>query len=260
MSSVGHEKVSTGRGAFAMLDALGFKGIWRKYGHHEVLAKLGALRDSVDAKVREQLGGEDRRDLPEKFFIHAVRLAFLSDTIVIGVPVRNQRPNHQPSVEAADGAATIVAATFASHILRLALRDPQPRLAFRGCIAVGEFAVDGDERFIVGPAVDDAAQLHEQAEGAIVWLAPSAQRVMTPNLLASAAPRPLFEYSVPLKGGSAYDTFAVSPFAHAVSGELREDVENAILETFERDDGRLDVAIKQQNTARFLGAAWDAEP
>ena len=53
----------------------------------------------------------------------------------------------------------------------LALQEA-PALAYRGCIAFGEF--DMEEGFVIGGAVDEAAEHMEKAEGAFIWCAPSA--------------------------------------------------------------------------------------
>ena len=246
------------RGALAMLDALGFKGLWRRPGltHARILQRLQEIRIAVDAEVTRLLSGGalgsgfvNRQALPNKYYVDRIPLAFLSDTVVVGVCVRTDR---FPTLDDADGAAVALAGTFASVVLREAIAN-SPRFALRGCLAAGEFSIDDDERFIVGPAVDEAATLQNEAEAAVAWLAPSARRVWTPATQQASAFHRLVPWTVPLKGGANYETFAVSPFAHASSGQTRDVVTARLLETF--DESRVDVAVKMQNTTRWLDVA-----
>lgn len=164
------------------------------------------------------------------------QLLFLSDTIVVacfddGVHDGNAL------------ACVLLAAYLASGIMKYAASSPVP-LAYRGTMALGEFTLA--ENFIVGPAVDEAAQQMNAADGAIVWLMPSAAHLLRETDLQDH----VCFHDVPLKGRSNYRTAVVSPFDDIASASDRRSAREAILRTFNRDS--VDVEIKKQNTARFL--------
>jgi hypothetical protein len=53
--------------------------------------------------------------------------------------------------------------------------EDDPCLVLRGCISFGPHICDGN--FIIGPAVDEAAEYMNIAEGAFVWLLPNAEAI-----------------------------------------------------------------------------------
>jgi len=126
---------------------------------------------------------------------------------------------------------------------------------YRGCITYGRFEVD--KEFIVGPAVDEAASLASLAEAAAVWLAPSAfaatqafERTVPPANLEEA---PWIRYGVPLKNGATYETKVVNPFWYGSDAQAAA-WRTTLLQSFA--SSRIEVAIKQQNTARFFERAF----
>jgi hypothetical protein len=248
------------RGAFAMLDALGYKGIWNrpevKDTPGRVVERMVRLRDDATAQVARMLGrplSELRAD-PQNAY-DDFKISFLSDTVAIGVWVKPTL--HADDERMRDRFAVMYGAAFASAVMRCALAEP-PRLAFRGALSVGDFEMSNDCTFIAGPAVDDAAALHEQAQGAFVWIAPSAMPgagYAVPTVEFSG--HRLIRYRVPLKGGDTYDTFAVSPF-DAESPESERRFQAALLLGSFVTEGKptpLDVAIKLQNTSAFIEVA-----
>lgn len=143
-------------GALAFLDCLGFKGIWNKHAPEAVIAKLETARDEALSQTAH---------LPSWFPAVQLQMAFLSDTIVVGVTVSQQgAPN-----DAVKGLLVSTAGSVAQHIVRTLIRGDPP-ISVRGCINYGKFLVKGN--YIIGDAVDEAAALHEKANGAFVWLLP----------------------------------------------------------------------------------------
>jgi len=111
------------------------------------------------------------------------------------------------------------------------------------------FDMDGD--FVLGPAVDEAAEFMGQAEGAFVWLAQSAKA------LVDTATKPIaptfMKYEVPMKRGMHYQTYAVVPInLRTFDGD---DNITQILRTFQKPGVTVEILAKQQNTERFLRAA-----
>jgi len=216
-----------------MMDALGFKGIWRRSpGEPDraeaVLAKMKRLR-AVTQNVRIEKG----TDGPV-----AMRCECISDTIVLGL-----WPNSPP-------ATPQVPFIFASQFIRVlcqeALREP-PVLAYRGAVAYGRFEME--DGFVIGPAVDEAAESMELADGAFIWFTPSALARVEDGVSGGLFAH---KYAVPFKGGATFETFVLVPWLPG-SADRGAEAARALLETF--DSRSLSVAIKRQNTKRFFDAA-----
>src|ERR1041385_2163796 len=143
-------------GAVAMIDALGFRGIWQKHSESAVLAKLQQLAE---------ITGDEASDLQSVARAHGgnvlefVRPSFLSDTVVFAVAskpvdVVNQGLSEtgwggivQFDDSSLEGEAVRIAAELISVLIRRGLEDPVP-LAFRGALAFGRFGMT--DRFVIG--------------------------------------------------------------------------------------------------------------
>lgn len=207
-------------GVVAMFDALGFKGIWNRPGVLEnpsmVIEKLLRLEHEMNQKLDRDFGGNRQTASKRTGSVLAeCALAFLSDTAVLGLATKD--PGDETKPEEYQGWELMVAARISSLIMREAALWP-PALAYRGCIAYGDFAIE--KNFIVGQAVDEAAEGLDRAQGAFVWLTPSAERKLRSwkTIPYSLQAHSLLEYEVPLKGGDRYATHVVSPFAHDERG------------------------------------------
>jgi len=255
-------------GAVAMIDALGFKGIWDRNGvsPDAVLDKLRGMRDAAAAhQYRRVPTGHLKDSVPEEYdILDKAELCFLSDTIVIAVPAspeseKQTRTGHHFSVLYHFHAIRQLAA-IVSDVLRSAAQGA-PVLAYRGCMAVGDFIVE--QPFVIGPAVDEAATHMDRAQGAFTWLAPSAEDAWDRCLntihfsrngksvdpISTSIRYGLVPYSVPLKGGDSYQTYVVSPFDEPFSSSEAGHLHLQIQQTFQ---GPLDVQVKRQNTLSFL--------
>jgi hypothetical protein len=240
-------------GAVVMLDALGFKGIWKR--NPEILEKLRATPEVLDALTagfwQALIDNAARKG---KTITRKSRVTFLSDTIVIEVS------SEGPATEERRWSEVAVATYFAFAAAMMGAIFGPPAMAYRGVIAVGDFEIDPP--FIVGPAIDEAAELMNLAEAAITWSAPSAREVIarTGGKDASALSGGLWvPWQVPLKGGGVYDAFAVQPFiGPPLAGASQAEVMDAMLRTF--DNPRIDIQMKRQNTETFLKAAFAARP
>jgi hypothetical protein len=234
-----------------MFDALGFKGIWtRKEVRDEpekVIAKLKELQSHAH-RTRDLI----RKELPdierEAGLRIEVETIFLSDTVVIGAWA-DLVSGASVTTEQRDLGAIVAVSRLTSSVLAHGALKPAP-LAYRGCITFGDFALE--ERFIVGPAVDAAAEAIDAADAALVWLAPSAQHVVHEAIRVTQVDVAdlLITHQVPLKGGGSYRTWVVSPFDSLDSPTDREPFVRSVLDTFTGE--RIDVKVKQQNTAGFL--------
>lgn len=212
-------------GAVAMIDALGFKGIYRRHKPQAVIERMRTIRSEVT--------GYPKFAADPSIF----RIVNVSDMIAIGL----YDIEHDPSL-------TISSVAFlVSEIVRFAAQG-DPAFAYRGCVAYGEFEMEGD--VLLGPAIDDAAASAEQAEAAVVWCIPSAVREM-----GDIGDEHLFLGDVPLKEGLRYRSYLVKPWSPVQAADDVQDTMARILKTFEvRASGRegLAIAVKRQNTERFL--------
>lgn len=237
-------------GAVVMMDALGFKGIWKTHSPSAVLDRMHLIERSV-RRLESLPSANVARELGFRMVI-----TFLSDTVVIACS-DTQRP------EATVCLAT-AAAGFAMHAGATDTEEGRTwdvPLAYRGAIAHGRFHVE--DRFLLGPAVDEAAEAMNRPEGAFVYLTESAR-----DLYRDYGPRPVAtRWPVPLKaepGASApgalsairtFDTWVVSPFAHDAAGpDDTWDIGRLILSTFDRDKTP-GVRQKRDNTEAFLRRA-----
>lgn len=221
-------------GALVMLDALGFKGIWKRESAGDVITKLHRLKAAAVDAVNEH--GEAMRDLVAT----DINVEFLSDTIVLGVSCGSKVPLSL-------NAASHIAAQLIAHAA-----VERPAFALRGSVSCGEFLIDGN--FIIGPAVDDAAKHMDSAEGAFVWLTPTARREMTDKRAKDTSV--LHGYPVPMKGGGSYWTQTIMPFpiGSMLGGQpTLDEIVRGIVGTFTADE--LSIEIKRQNTEKYLESA-----
>src|SRR5262249_40842362 len=139
------------RGAVVFMDALGFKGIWKRKdtSAESVIEKLHALQEAA----RRQTDALKQEFLEEIDPSLDVQVTMLSDTIVIGVSVEGLGE----SIERDDGSEwpIFVAEAAAAAILREAAQT-DPVLAYRGVVVFGEFLMSGP--FLIGPAIDEASR------------------------------------------------------------------------------------------------------
>jgi hypothetical protein len=256
------------RGAIVMLDALGFRGIWRRYPSHAVIAKLKDLAETTENETRsiQETAVRDQAN-----FIEFVQPMFLSDTVVFGVTTKpaeivNAASSLAPSmmqvlrIKLTDvslaAEAIRIAAELTAGFIRRAV-STEPALAFRGCLSFGDFGMT--DRFLIGEAIDEAASSMNKPHAAVVMLGPSADKFPQAQLPSHMSP--LFRYPLPIKPDkSVQTTKCVAPF----NGDDELSVLGPLLEqfgaTFKAADPELrdDVAEKGANTKNFLTAAWRA--
>ena len=246
-------------GALAFIDALGFKGIWRRNDVAKDPTKVLRKLHAIESNLAEDMRYDHEGTIPKRVLdalARSMTVALFSDTVVIAVdedigPVKLRHDgialrSPQMASEMQRAATLTVACNMARNVIRAMAARPAP-LAMRGAIAWGEFALRSS--FVVGPAVDDAAEAAVLADAALVWLAPSA--------LAHAAILPesssLPSWPVPMKSGSVFRSRCVSPFDLKMTAAETVRLTRSILKTF--GPLRVDIQIKRQNTQLFLERA-----
>jgi hypothetical protein len=229
-------------GAVMLLDILGAKDLLLRMSPREYIDALRAIQVLVE-KDRDNMLNYYDEELPVKS-----QTAFFSDTMLAFF---TGKPSADPAQLLETAAIEVGAAIHA------ALDRPMP-FTYRGCITLGHALMDG--QLFVGPAVNEAAALYEKANAGCVWFAPSA----APHVRQFDCR--VLPWKVPMKDGSAVDTWAVNPLGFewilGIYGSREERwrrVEgrrDQILATFESP--RPEVEIKARNTADLLKASLDA--
>lgn len=223
-------------GAVAFLDALGFKGIWHEenpWTAEDVVRKLQhAMRRAREAHA------QDNRRLAAMGY-PLVSFHFLSDTVV--VVAENSSPTRSPG-EVVDWLCAHVA-SFTEEML---IGEMSPPLAYRGAVTYGEFIVE--DPFILGRAVDEAGEAERRAEGAFVWLCPSALDVFAKQRGGIGT----IPWTVPMKDGPAFETAVVPPLWVGSSWDV---VESALSKAFLRPNAPLTARTKHQNTVPMIREA-----
>jgi hypothetical protein len=195
------------RGTVAMLDLLGYKGLYRSASAPAVLKALS----TVEAATHDCLAClRDARDPPAVTAdLPNVKVAFFSDTLVITSAESEQLAATNPSLALALSLHWAVA--LAKYAMMCAALIT-PSMAYRGCISVGEFLTSDSGRFYLGPAVDDAASHMNVAQGAFVWCTPSSvETVWRCHATELGFVEQLQEYAIPLKRGDRISSFAITP-------------------------------------------------
>lgn len=251
-------------GAVAFLDILGFKGIWQSHDPRQVIAKLQAVQEWARPAEADELF--TRVGPGEPYSDDFCRLAFISDTIVVtcaSIPPVGDFSSDRKLHTLRLGVLYKVTRTVAAIYTKLTLEDPAPRLACRGAIAWGGFEIE--DTFVVGPAVDLAAEAEASADAALVWLHPSALEVYRAGRdgdvdagfgsVQGGLPL-LHDYPVPMKDGDVVVSDVVKPM------ERPEVIAERFAATFFRrtaDRSDPSLAKKFANTIRFLDALRLAE-
>jgi hypothetical protein len=275
-------------GAFALIDCLGFRGIWKRNDRALTLEQHQTLLveklKSIMRRIHPQLIAGLPFHLLRRTFI--ITPSLLSDSVAISLRYaddtsKQKAKNIRERREKSYLVWLLCASTI--KVLDLYLKG-EPSLVLRGCITYGQYEHDITETgsFIVGPAVDDAATYSEVSQGAFVWLLPEAAALYryavevqqktikilyrnknNPELLEGSKkslcePLIVDPYNMPLKeeGGGPLRCAVINPLAFHETEEERKTVfrayEKAIF------GNKLDVILKQQHTLDFLKRANEA--
>jgi hypothetical protein len=223
-------------GAVALIDALGFRGIWGRHKSDEVLTALRNTKDWFEARIKEQFASQPHMQC---------EVAFLSDTIAISMALSE-------STQSREAMSAVYLADVISWVLDRVLRSRVP-LAYRGAITIGSYEVS--PHFLIGKAIDEAAAAHELAQGAFIWLTPGARDNVARLLKDQAQNTHLVEFDVPLKGGDTFNTYTVSPLEQAWGEDDAGALARTLLATF--SNSSVDVAVKRQNTLKHMRACYE---
>jgi hypothetical protein len=263
-------------GAIAVLDALGFKGIWNRHEGRRIFSKLQHAKNTAISKLEEGNNTAAFLRLADGFqhkTFYSWEARFLSDTALFALmppPELELPPEKAGDIQRWKsmqsyfllGDLMYVISTFLSYVGCTCL---QPALSYRGCLAVGEFQIE--DEFVIGPAIDEAAELADVADGAFCWLTPRTfaefQQMHTEwQEYASYTPgcpsNSHFEtvgplYTVPLKNGTSCQSRVVNPLA-TCRPQHRSEFIRELISTFVPTENSA-IARKRGNTEDFLEIA-----
>jgi hypothetical protein len=240
------------RGAIALLDALGFKGIWK---HHEWTPEqvIDKLQRALQKQTKFQANVSEV--LEQNVGIRLPRFHFLSDTVVV---VAESAEGQSEEPDDLVGWLCTYVQRFLVDMLDV---EDQPCLAYRGAVTYGEFVIEPP--FILGEAVDEAAEAERLAEGAFVWLCPSALdyffEVPDDEHLTDLMP---FRFPVPMKGGQNFETIVIPPFRldPLAPCPTEQEAMAGLQSAFRMPSRKVDVQIKFQNTSAMIRAGLARYP
>lgn len=248
-------------GVVAFIDVMGFKGMWQRgHGAPDVLDALTRTRDRASelAKRQNAEGGGDLWHHTE------IEVRTFSDTVVVLSPMpahTDYRPTADDEKAFHDAVRRYMLLRFVvllmSKVVTEAAAD-EPPLLYRGSIAAGDFQANSFA--FLGPAIDEAGKFFEAAEGAFVFLAPSAADVFRarPGLLGRALFEYFVNYSIPLKRDASLKTMALNPLMF-LDPDKRADHSLRILAYFGAEAADKQLEAKRHNTREFLefvGKHW----
>ncbi len=202
-------------GVVAILDALGFKGIWQRSDPRQIIDKMQVAKRAEAAFARHGFQPQ---------------ILFLSDTVVIACR-QGESETRQ---------ALMFVCMRVAYFLSSMLTDGKPPMVYRGAIAAGRYLIE--DNILLGPAVDEAAEAEKQPRGPFVWLTQSARGLLPRrfrNALSHGDPVEstfyLMPYRVPLLGQRVEDTYIVPPTVavagvQAIGSGLRQAVTDAPVE------------------------------
>jgi len=232
-------------GSFALIDCLGFKGIWKNNDHNALMRKLESI-DKIANSAATKIAFpniKSNNNIDEQ----RLEVKLLSDTIAISLTWKQG--------EGSKFNQLLTMAMIVQSLMDLFLKDTPP-LLLRGCITYDEHVTENN--FLVGPAVDDTAEYMNSAQGAFIWFLPPAASIIEPEIvkfypgieIITKSMESLFpKYKIPIKGSHYLNTYAVSP----IYGKPIEEADNIIsLYESTMNVNKMDIWLKRQHTLEFL--------
>ncbi len=236
--------------AVALLDALGYKRIWQRARPEDVLLSLESIVSAGEKTSITSHASLSRRiveghPLTDYLSVNLWLKAF-SDTIIVACSpsVTDRCPAHRRSaVEALSPSIALLVVSEAVAAITAAAAFAKVPLAYRGAISFGDLA--SSDRFLVGPAIDEASTMERQSEGAFIVLCPSAHEIADQRPSRFPLVR---NYPTPTKTGMRR-YHLINPTCYTIDPDAYT---QAIVATFTGDDT---VTQKREHTREFLSVA-----
>jgi hypothetical protein len=146
---------------------LGFKGIWNRVDPEQLIKKLTSIEGEALSAIATKYSASMLSFGPIRF-----HLRLLSDTVVLSLQYEESAyANGAEPDERQKNLLVSVACECVSALARLFVDSDIP-LPLRGCISFGRHLCENN--FLIGPAVDQAAEYMNEPEGAFIWVLPEA--------------------------------------------------------------------------------------
>ncbi len=262
------------RGAVAVLDALGFKGIWKRRDPRAILDRLKLISEE-SKRMAELVLTTGFQDQPFGSWkacdvvVLQPNVAHFSDSVIFCCgarpgPLFEKVSRQDLSFNTGLELFALNYLTFALSMMIAEGASQEPCFVYRGAVATGDFWFE-EPSFILGEAIDEAAEHERTAEAAVVQCCASARSVL--DRAGLWCPAVVKDYPVPLKGDRSFQTHVINPFAmlpligrSVRPKETRRYTDYALaqlskrlLAFMESDDSG--VQAKRRNTEKFLGVA-----
>lgn len=154
-------------GAVALIDVLGFKSACRKFGFEKIFHRMKIANEEADEFLKVYSGSaiDPASEIPRGFHVQ-----FFSDTVAVSFSCGTSGDSPYKPL--------LFVMLYTQKILASFLSG-EPALAFRGCIGCGEMNLEPP--IYLGEPYFEVADCHEYAQGAFVWLTPSAFQTYEEN-------------------------------------------------------------------------------
>ncbi len=219
-------------GAIALLDVLGWKGIWQRSGS-DPLDKLNSLVSKAKERALDLVRGDRGEEFRQRFAGLDPEVISISDTIAFAV---------KGDLQGALECAVLLSATTLTRAIDMGL-------PLRGAISYGRFLSQGN--ILLGPAVDEVASWYEQADWIGVHLTPSAElqvdtsKFIQPNVLVSC--------KLPIKGGGRKGLACNWPFYYQWDAASMDERRRTLIgELLKLGPMTSDVGLKTMNSVDFF--------
>ena len=154
-------------GALILIDCLGFKGIWNRVDPQKLINKLTSIENDVLASIVTKYSASLLSFGPIRF-----HLRLLSDTVVLSLQYEESAYAKGAEPDERQKNLLVSVACECASAIALLFVDSEIPLPLRGCISFGRHLCEGN--FLIGPAVDKAAEFMNSPEGAFIWVLPEA--------------------------------------------------------------------------------------
>jgi hypothetical protein len=152
-------------GSIALLDILGFKGLWNREGPEQLINSVIEIQEYCKKWIKAFNMDSRWTDRGIKYTVQ-----FFSDTLIITVEEKKTTKDDSIS-NFYEGCSIEEIAYITGVIFNGAL---SLNMLLRGAISYGEYYKDDNNRIIMGLAVDEVGDWYNKAEWAGIHLTPSA--------------------------------------------------------------------------------------
>ncbi len=154
-------------GALILVDCLGFRGIWNRADPEQLISKLKSIEGEALSAIITKYSASMLSFGPIRF-----HLRLLSDTVVLSLQYEESAYMNGAEPEERQKNLLVSVACECAAALALLFVESEIPLLLRGCISFGRHLCENN--FLIGPAVDQAAEYMNEPEGAFIWVLPQA--------------------------------------------------------------------------------------